>query len=59
MKITKVCWYKTRHWNVLPAIILLNSPDGFILQVKFANRHFGLQFSDVTITDTRIGEGRY
>ena len=59
MKITKTCWYKTAHFNVLPAIIIKMERDGFILQFKWLYRHAGVQFSDTAVCDQRLKEGRY
>jgi hypothetical protein len=45
MKIVKVCWYKGRHYNLTPAFVALPTEEGLILQLKFWNRHFGIELS--------------
>jgi len=44
MKIVKLCWYQTLHYNLLPCIILLPEPFHLTIQLKFWNRHAGIKF---------------
>lgn len=50
IRVTKSCMYKTRHYNLWPAVIVLPEEDGVIFQLKFWNRHLGVKLclQDVT-----------
>lgn len=43
MKILKLCWYQTRHYNLWPVVIVLPDADSVIIQLKFWNRHAGVE----------------
>jgi hypothetical protein len=43
MKLFKVCWYQTRHYNLWPVVIVLPTDRGIIIQLKVWNRHAGIE----------------
>lgn len=43
MKIFKLCWYQTRHYNLWPVVIVLPTERGVIIQLKVWNRHAGIE----------------
>ena len=46
MRIKKRCLYRASVWNLLPAIVVTPTYDGFFIALKFMNVHAGVYLSN-------------